>query len=407
MTHLRIRSEPQGFVVFDPVDHQSRYVAREMLDIEAPMPELFEQVGLLLGKDLLGREITILRNRVDPSLELTSPMAVYLEIGDRCNLSCQHCYKGKVIPGELVPTERLLEVIDEIADMGVFELRITGYEPVISPRLELLCTYAQGRGISLVLNTNGSYGKTYIERVLRIGFDEIIVSLDGLRDKHDSIRGRGSFDRAVNVLAAVSESGVRTRVNTAVSHRNMDEMRDIVALAAAFGSYVNFLPLRTGGLESDLKKNEGLDAADMLQIVKTVIQLRAEFPHTRILTYFDILENSTPAYHSMWMCSPCPARKNLYISCKGDTYPCDFLSYLGDTYSGGNISNQTIGQIWAEGVGLQRYRDLPRPEECTSCALLGKTCHGGCASETLAARAIYEDPLCFKHLLPARDSIDA
>ena len=99
------------------------------------------------------------------------------------------------------------------------------------------------------------------------------------------------------------------------------------------------------------------------------------------------------------MNTPCPARKNLFISYSGDTYPCDYLIYLGDIFFAGNVKEKTIANIWHNSEGLRRFRNLGRADKCKSCDLLYKKCYGGCPSETLAENLVIEDHLCFKHLI--------
>jgi radical SAM protein with 4Fe4S-binding SPASM domain len=399
VARLRIRKERTGMVVYDRKTRNSEFIAANA--IGAAFPEtVVDQARQALGiEPLASADVEMTDNGRTSESELSAPVAVYMEITNRCNLHCPHCYKGST-PTGVLPLGRQLEIIDELRELGVFELRLTGYEPVLCRDFEVVANHAKRLGFYLVVNTNGSYPSPYRDRILRGGFDEVIVSLDGTAATHDGVRGKGSFKQATELLQLLRLKAVRTRINMVVNRRNIDEMHYVGALADSLGAYVNFLPLRTGGTPSVLKEQESLNAADMLKIVRNVESLRVQYTTSRFLTYFDILQGAADLYHPMWMCNPCPARKNLYISADGSTFPCDFLSYLGDRFSGGNAGGRTIAEIWASDSGLSRYWNLKRSDRCLACSSLGKSCCGGCASETLATESRYDDPLCFLHLLP-------
>jgi len=93
-------------------------------------------------------------------------------------------------------------IAPELANLGVFELRLTGYEPVISRNFQAVAARAKSKDFYMVVNTNGSYGPRYTQMLLDNAFDEVIVSIDGYEETHDyiRIRGRKSFKKAVAVL---------------------------------------------------------------------------------------------------------------------------------------------------------------------------------------------------------------
>lgn len=402
MTRFKIRRETGGAIVYD---RQTRNYARTERDLFGP--DVSEATILDVARDLLGVEpqstdtLDVIDNGLCGKSELSAPIAAYLEISNVCNLKCRHCYKAATPKQEILSLDDLNSLVDQLAEMGVLELRLTGYEPVISRNFRAVAARARSHDLYLVLNTNGFYGPKHINEIMDIGFDEVIVSIEGREGTHDDIRGRDSYRKAVTVLETLRANGNRVRINTVVSRRNAHELVAVGQLADRVGAYVNFLPLRTGGRPTELKSDEKLSAQDMLAIVEEVQRLRTMFPATRFLTYFDILDGDPDTYHPMWLCDPCPARKNVYISSGGDVYPCDFLSYLGDLFRGGNVLSRPIAEIWHDSEGLRRYWTLDRSSKCSNCELLYKKCYGGCASETLAAQLVYDDPLCFKNLSQA------
>src|SRR4030095_7190721 len=59
-----------------------------------------------------------------------APFSAMIEISDRCNEVCVHCYQIQGRKGEM-STEEIKTVLDELADMGVLFLTLSGGEPTL------------------------------------------------------------------------------------------------------------------------------------------------------------------------------------------------------------------------------------------------------------------------------------
>ncbi|MCJ7831772.1 MAG: radical SAM protein, partial [Dehalococcoidia bacterium] len=76
----------------------------------------------------------------------------------RCNLHCAHCYTDSFdrdYEGELT-TDEAKRVIDDLAAFGAPVILFTGGEPLLRPDLPELVAHTQGRGIRIVISTNGT-----------------------------------------------------------------------------------------------------------------------------------------------------------------------------------------------------------------------------------------------------------
>jgi MoaA/NifB/PqqE/SkfB family radical SAM enzyme len=86
------------------------------------------------------------------------PESVGVEITNRCNLSCRHCfnYSGEGAVQELCLTD-LLNLFDQVRDMGRTHIRISGGEPTLHPDFVAIITEANRRGLGVSINTHGQY----------------------------------------------------------------------------------------------------------------------------------------------------------------------------------------------------------------------------------------------------------
>lgn len=170
-----------------------------------------------------------------------------VHITDRCNLACRHCFGGAAGATEL-DLRRLEDVADQFVGLQGLRLMISGGEPLLHSQFAALNELLAGKDVRAVLMTNG----TLLDRkaVSRLRFEEVQVSLDGMRAAHDFLRGPGTFDRAVAALELLAAAGVQTSVATMVHSRNLDDFD-------ALGELLDRLGIREWGVDVHLRRRGG------------------------------------------------------------------------------------------------------------------------------------------------------
>jgi len=151
-----------------------------------------------------------------------------------CNLYCMHCYadaKDKPQPGELTTAEGL-RLIDDVADFGVPTLLFSGGEPLMREDIFQLAAHAAAKGIRTVLSTNGTLITPDVAgRIRDAGFSYVGVSIDGLEEVHDRIRGKkGAFRQALAGVRYCRDAGLRTGLRLTVHALNVRELPAIFDL---------------------------------------------------------------------------------------------------------------------------------------------------------------------------------
>src|SRR5947207_11063456 len=112
---------------------------------------------------------------------LSAPITVTWEITAACNIACVHCLSssGRRRPREL-KTEQALALVDELAEMQVFQIHFGGGEPFLYPGIWKVLERCTSRGLVMCVSTNGTL--ITAERARRLKqFDPLYfqVSLDG------------------------------------------------------------------------------------------------------------------------------------------------------------------------------------------------------------------------------------
>lgn len=157
------------------------------------------------------------------------PLIRGLALSNRCNLRCRHCRIPARGPMDM-DFEEVKAAINTYYAEGGRCLYLEGGEPFLwrdgPHHLEDVVVYARERGyLTVVVYTNGTHP-------LLTTAETVFVSLDGLRDTHDALRGE-SFDRILgNIRGSVHPS---IFVNFTINQVNRHEI-------AAFCAFVQGVP---------------------------------------------------------------------------------------------------------------------------------------------------------------------
>lgn len=122
---------------------------------------------------------------------LSAPCEVALEITGRCNLDCKYCFSEKC--NQDIQLNDVKKIIDQIDDMNVFEVCISGGEPFLHPDILQILDYCSKKKFNISIVTNGTLidGTRIRELDDRNLIDVMQVSIDShLESIHDSVRGR-------------------------------------------------------------------------------------------------------------------------------------------------------------------------------------------------------------------------
>ena len=157
------------------------------------------------------------------------PLFLTVFVTARCGLNCGHCFYREELENGDISSELTLDEFDRMtARMPRFpKLIITGGEPFLRGDLKDITTLfyenaSQARQITIP--TAGSHTARIVELVEEVLLPrddlilEIQLSIDGIGDKHDSVRGSGQWDRLMRTYRALKpiqdrNEGLRIRFN--------------------------------------------------------------------------------------------------------------------------------------------------------------------------------------------------
>ncbi len=182
---------------------------------------------LVRGPDFPRGDIT------DPDRFRTPTFTLQWHITQVCDLHCRHCYdRSDRRTMELGEAIRVLDdLYDFCADNNVFtQVTFTGGNPLLYPHFNELYREAADRGFLTAVLGN-PMPRHRIEEMLAIQKPEFYqVSLEGLREHNDYIRGRGHFERIFAFLDLLAELDIYSMVMLTLTRANIGEVLELAEL---------------------------------------------------------------------------------------------------------------------------------------------------------------------------------
>ena len=161
--------------------------------------------------------------------------SVLVELTYRCNLDCFFCYNDRSLRGEPLSRDDYRRLLEDLAQMQVFQLVLTGGEPFAHPHVFEIGTRARELGFVVRIKSNGHALSRELARRVRRDLDPFVVevSLHGATAAtHDrQTRVPGSFDRLLGNLDEMREAGLHVRLNGTLTAWNESEVEAMYALA--------------------------------------------------------------------------------------------------------------------------------------------------------------------------------
>jgi radical SAM protein with 4Fe4S-binding SPASM domain len=181
-----------------------------------------------LSENLILASETPVRQKVNlqPS-PIPSLRYLELQITDRCNLRCRHCYIGDGLHQDL-PIEKIMKILEEFEEMQGLRLLLSGGEPLLHPHFWEINEVLRDYPFRSILLSNGTMISKKVAKRLR--FHEVQVSLDGMKGGHESIRGKGTFEKTLNAIDLLQEENIQVSIATMIHRKNLHDFGSMASL---------------------------------------------------------------------------------------------------------------------------------------------------------------------------------
>jgi len=172
-------------------------------------------------------ETPVKRDGITHSSPIPSLRYLEFQITDRCNLRCRHCYIGEGLHQDL-PLEKIFKVLKEFEEIQGLRLLLSGGEPLLHPHFWKINEILREYPFRSILLSNGTLITK--ETAKKLCVHEVQISLDGMKEGHESIRGEETFEKTLQAVDNLQEANIRVSVATMIHRRNLKEFDKLASL---------------------------------------------------------------------------------------------------------------------------------------------------------------------------------
>ncbi|OCC16131.1 SAM-dependent methyltransferase [Dissulfuribacter thermophilus] len=164
---------------------------------------------------------------------------LWFHLLDRCNLSCRHCLFSEFrARNRTLKEDTVKKAIKKAIDHGLNVVCFTGGEPFLYPHFDSILRYCMDiPNLKIAVLTNGLLCQDLLKDFSFLKKDRIHfqVSLEGPKDIHDSIRGKGSFDRAKAGIESLIERGFSVTCAMSVNKITIHHIKETLHILKDLG----------------------------------------------------------------------------------------------------------------------------------------------------------------------------
>ncbi len=298
-----------------------------------------------------------------------------LEITQKCNAACEHCgSRCDINSEELLTKEEIISALQDVKDnVGTDTMiNISGGEPLMRKDLFEIMAQVSQMGFDWGMVTNGVLiNDSVIAKMKETGMKTITISIDGLKDTHESLRHLpGSFDRIIKNIRKLKKADFLDTIQVTFTS-NKKNVYEFPKLYGILDS-----------LKIDSIRTSFVDPIGRAEDNKDLLLNRKEMMY---IMQFANKVNKSGRTPIIWGCCHFLNDKvdNRTFKCFTGIYSASIL-YNGDIFVcpnvprrpeliQGNIKTDSFSQVWKNGFAW--FRNKPIPAKCKSCRYLDE-CDG-------------------------------
>lgn len=281
-------------------------------------------------------------------------------------------------------------------------ITVTGGEPFLHgdlfPLLEILALDRDN--FTFAILTNGTMlDSTMTNSLKKLNPSFVQVSIDGCRDTHERIRGKGSHDAAVRGAKRVARTGIPLYLSFTANSGNFLEFPSVAALGRKIGATRVWSDRMVPCGAASTSGERTMTADETCQYIKLLGKERSRhrwFSPSPVVLHRSLQFAATGA--TPYRCTA--GDTLLTILPNGDLCPCRRMPAIA-----GNILSASLLELYHESPLLQGLRNKETISAGCEHCFYARTCRGGarCISWAVHGDPFRADPGCWMRTLQETD----
>lgn len=286
------------------------------------------------------------------------PLSGVIELTQRCNLRCVHCYLGHCPTPNELSTQEWLTILDEITAAGCLSLLMTGGEPLLRKDFAEIYRHACQNGLLVTVFTNGTrVAAQHIELFQEFPPRQVDITLYGATAAtYERITGiPGSYQDCIAGIERLLAGGIRVGLKTVLMTLNRQEFFDIERIAADYGVKFRFDVAINACLNGDLSPLEfRVPAEEAVEVEFSIAGRREAWSSLAERMKAKILPET------LYICGA--GITSFGINAAGELRPC--LMITTGQY---NLQHGNFEEDWTELYSPLRMKKLSENKQCSCC----------------------------------------
>lgn len=293
-----------------------------------------------------------------PNNGLSAPVKVQIQITNRCNFECPHCYVSSGMPllNEMT-LEQIQSLLLKLKEWGVLQITWSGGEAFSRKNFIEIAQYAYDLGFENSVLTNGyAIGKVaalYPPDLWKL-FERIQISIDGWDESFNKWVGLPNawffVEKAIKELYESKPDNKRLIVTSTISEELDSWGKIAYSIHDKDITWRIAKQVKNGRSSVVLNEIENHTSLSFIEIEKlrSIYKIKVVHPYDKTIYQEGLFPKE-------WNVEP-GGRWYFYIKANGDVYPFPYLDGL-EEFKAGNVLNDSLEDIWVS-MPLNKYREV-------------------------------------------------
>lgn len=234
---------------------------------------------------------------------MNSKHILLVSLTNKCNLNCLHCGRNKKDVSSL-PLKILKKTVLELKKLGINYVSFSGGEPGLHPDFDKILDFLYKNKIQFLITSNGhtitKYKKKLKKHIFLFKEKLLNLSIDGPKDIHEKIRGKGSWKALNSALDFGRKNKLNLVMNLTINKINFKYLKKTLEILKKYKIYLLRISIAkptpyNKNKKIFLSKKEGKEVVSKLKHLKKNMPFEVSYGENKTMKKFDcnvFLKNS-------------------------------------------------------------------------------------------------------------------
>lgn len=378
---ITLKQENFGGIAFNPENGHELRLDHELFNslknkqTNTKVQEVYKQLAVINPTFKIIPQSQALEDKF-PFTVLNSPVLADINITNKCNLSCPHCYINSNKNGTHMSLSDFRLALDQCKKAGVLQIALGGGEPTLHPDFPTIIKETRKAGIVPNLTTNGKHLSFKTVYYLAQYAGAVALSIEEIGKEFEKRRGF-PFSDFVKSAKKLKAAGIKLVFQITLSKGNLSRVNQTVKYLLKYKPYgILFLAYKPQGrgknYDSPLSLASQQQVSQVLKSIFKDLKGKTKIGFDCCLTPALMNVEQNPSFKG---CSA--SRESVAIMPDLQVLPCSFLN---NKEHFDNLNEKGLTDIWQSEKFNNFRKQISKKTSQATCMKCSQnnTCLGGC-----------------------------